>query len=173
MKQSGCIDMAYSPSTPDNAPNTVPWPPILFVTAALIGVCLHWLIPLGWATGATRFVLLMIGVLLVASAVALEIAAAMAFRKARTSIMPHRAATTLVTSGPFRFTRNPIYLGNTMLVAGAGLVFGVGWLPVAAIAAAVAVHFLAVLREERHLANIFGDEWQQYAQRVPRWVRLA
>jgi protein-S-isoprenylcysteine O-methyltransferase Ste14 len=173
MKQCGRINMANPSSSPDSPPNTVPWPPILFLTAALIGVCLHGLIPMGWAAGVTRFVLLMVGVLLMAAAVALEIAAALAFRKSRTSILPHRAATNLVTSGPFRFTRNPIYLGNTMLVAGAGLVFGVGWLLVAAIAAAVAVHFLAVLREERHLSITFGDEWRRYAERVPRWIGLA
>jgi protein-S-isoprenylcysteine O-methyltransferase Ste14 len=173
MKQFGRIKMANSSTAPHNAPNTVPWPPILFGTAAIVGVCLHWLIPLGWVAGASRFALLMVGVLLMAAAVALEISAALAFRKARTSILPHRAATNLVTSGPFQFTRNPIYLGNTMLVAGAGLVFGVGWLLVAAIAAAVAVHFLAVLREERHLSITFGDEWRRYAQRVPRWIGLA
>ncbi len=143
---------------------------MLFIAAAMAGLCLHWLIPLPWAAGNLREVLLLAGALLVAAAVALEVAAAVTFRKARTTILPHRAASHLITTGPFRFTRNPIYVGNTMLVAGVGLVFGVVWLLVAATLAAIAVHHLAVLREERHLADRFGEEWRQYAEAVPRWV---
>ncbi len=152
-------------------PNRIPWPPILYVAFALIGVALHWLLPLPWPGGAIKATLLVGGLFLIALAVALEIASVITFRKARTTILPHRAASELITGGPFRFTRNPIYVGNTALVFGVGLAFGVGWLMIAALLAAVAVHHLAVLREERHLSVAFGEAWRKYAEIVPRWVR--
>ncbi len=151
-------------------PNRIPWPPILFVIFAALGAALHWAMPLPWADGAVAAALSMAGVFFIAAAIALELAAVLAFRKAHTTILPHRAARALITGGPFRFTRNPIYVGNTMLVLGAALVFGVGWMVASAILAAVAVHHLAVRREEKHLAVTFGEAWRQYAERVPRWV---
>jgi protein-S-isoprenylcysteine O-methyltransferase Ste14 len=151
-------------------PNKIPWPPILFVVFAAIGVALHRAVPLPWPQGAIAAALLMVGLFFVAAAIALELAAVLAFRKARTTILPHRAATDLITGGPFRFSRNPIYVGNTLLVLGAALVFGVGWLVAAAFFAAVAVHYLAVLREEKYLSVAFGAAWRDYAARVPRWV---
>ena len=70
----------------------------------------------------------------------------------------------------FRYARNPIYVGNTLLVAGAGLVFGVAWLVPAALAGAWATEKLAIAREEAHLALRFGPAWQAYASRTPRWL---
>jgi protein-S-isoprenylcysteine O-methyltransferase Ste14 len=87
----------------------------------------------------------------------------------RANILPHRAATALVTSGPFALSRNPIYLGNTLLMTGAALLFGSLWLLAAALAAAVLVWALAIRREEVHLAAQFGDAWTEYTQRTRRW----
>ena len=94
----------------------------------------------------------------------------LAFRRHHTTVLPHRGATRLITDGPFRFSRNPIYVGNTLLVAGAGLVFGVAWLIPAALAGALATQKLAIEREEEHLARRFGADWAGYAARTPRWL---
>ena len=94
----------------------------------------------------------------------------LAFRRHRTTVLPHRGATRLITDGPFRFTRNPIYVGNTLLVAGLGFVLGVAWLMPAALLAAWATQKLAIEREERHLALRFGADWARYAARTPRWL---
>ena len=76
----------------------------------------------------------------------------------------------LITDGPFAQSRNPIYVGNTLLVAGAGLLFGVAWLIPAALAGAVLTQKLAIEREERHLAPRFGPAWEDYRARTPRWL---
>ena len=67
-------------------------------------------------------------------------------------------------------SRNPIYVANTLLVAGAGLLFGMVWLVIAALAAAVLTQKLAIEREERHLAARFGQAGTDYAARTPRWL---
>lgn len=151
-------------------PNTIPWPPIIYVGAAIMGVALHWSLPLPWTAGLPSLALAAIGLCLICAAIALEIATALMFRRHRTTIWPNRAASRLITEGPFSKSRNPIYLGNTLLVAGAGMLTGIGWLIVMALAAAVVVQKLAIEREERHLATRFGQQWHDYARRTPRWL---
>jgi protein-S-isoprenylcysteine O-methyltransferase Ste14 len=151
-------------------PNTIPWPPLLFAGAALLAVGLQALLPLPWPGGAWAAVLAVAGLFLGAAGLALDLATMLAFRRHNTTVLPHRGATRLITDGPFRFSRNPIYLGNTLLVTGAGLVFGVAWLIPAALAGALATRKLAIEREEEHLARRFGADWTRYAARTPRWL---
>ena len=91
-------------------------------------------------------------------------------RRHHANILPHRAATALVTTGVFALSRNPIYLGNTELVAGAALAFGNLWFLIFAFIAAAVVEIIAIRREEAHLARLFGAEWNAYAARTPRWI---
>jgi protein-S-isoprenylcysteine O-methyltransferase Ste14 len=153
-----------------NAPNRIPWPPILFLVAIFLALALHWQAALPWPGGVARFVLAAIGLCLIGAGLALDIAAFRLFRKHRTTILPNRAASSLITEGPFAKSRNPIYLGNTLLIFGAGLLFGIGWLLPTALAAAVAVQKLAIEREESHLEASFGALWRDYAAKTPRWL---
>jgi protein-S-isoprenylcysteine O-methyltransferase Ste14 len=151
-------------------PNRIPWPPIIYVVAAAIAVVLHWQLPLAWPQGAAMLLLAATGLCLICAAIALDIVTFFAFRRNRTTIMPNRGATALITDGPFAKTRNPIYLGNTMLVMGAGLLTGMLWLVLAGPLAAALVQKLAIEREERHLAARFGTAWKAYAANTPRWL---
>lgn len=151
-------------------PNTIPWPPLLYAGAALLALGLHWLAPLPWPGGAVAASLAVAGLFLMAAGIALDLATALAFRRHRTTVLPHRGATRLITDGPFRYSRNPIYVANTLLVAGGGLVSGIAWLIPAAFAAAVATRKMAIEREEAHLALRFGEDWRAYAARTPRWL---
>jgi protein-S-isoprenylcysteine O-methyltransferase Ste14 len=152
-------------------PNTIPWPPVIYLVAAASAVILHQAMPLPWLPdGALRIIAAGAGLCLICAAIALDITAMLAFRRHRTTILPHRSATALITEGPFARSRNPIYLGNTMLVFGAGLLLGIAWLLPAAFIAAAVVQKLAIAREERHLAGSFGRAWTEYAARTPRWL---
>jgi protein-S-isoprenylcysteine O-methyltransferase Ste14 len=91
-------------------------------------------------------------------------------RRRRANILPHRAATALVTTGPFAWSRNPIYLANGLLLLGLGGLFDNAWFFVAAPVAAFATDRLAIRREERHLAALFGAAWSVYVGRVRRWL---
>jgi protein-S-isoprenylcysteine O-methyltransferase Ste14 len=151
-------------------PNNIPWPPLVYAGAAAMAVALHFLWPLPWIGGGAGFAVSELGLAMIASAVLIDVLAVRAFRAHKTTIMPHRGASALITSGPFAYSRNPIYVGNTLLVAGAGLLFGVAWLIAAALVAAAIVQKLAIQREERHFAAKFGTDWQAYAARTPRWI---
>ncbi len=154
----------------EDRPNTLPWPPMIYIAAAALAVLLHWLVPLPWLPDPLREFLFAVGWLVVAGAVAIDVAAMRAMRRARTTIMPHKGANHMVTGGPFSFTRNPIYLGNTMLMVGIGLIAGIAWFVLLAPVAALATTKLAIAREERHLEARFGKKYRDYAKKVRRWI---
>jgi protein-S-isoprenylcysteine O-methyltransferase Ste14 len=151
----------------NDRPNRIPWPPVIYLTAALVGMGLNRVLPLTWPE--VRWLAVAGGVLALA-ALCWDILAMLTFARHKANILPHRAATALITSGPFAVSRNPIYLGNTLLVLGAGIYFGNGWLVGLAFVAAAITQKLAIEREERHMAAKFGDAWVLYTQSVRRWI---
>ena len=151
-------------------PNRIPWPPILLLAMIALGIGLQWLIPLAWINGLAALEATAMGVTMIVAAFAIDIWAAIVFRNHKTTIMPHRPSARLVTHGPFRFSRNPIYVGNLMVVAGLGLVLSNWWLLILTPVLGFALHRLAIKGEERHLEALFDDQWQDYKTRVRRWI---
>lgn len=154
----------------ETRPNTLPWPPIVYVAAVAAAIVLNWLVPLPWIPGPLGELLFAVGWLVVGGALAIDITAMRTMARAKTTIMPHRGSDHLVTSGPFSFTRNPIYLGNTMLMIGIGLIAGIVWFILLAPVAALVTQKLAIEREERHLEMRFGKKYRDYAKKVRRWI---
>jgi protein-S-isoprenylcysteine O-methyltransferase Ste14 len=155
---------------PQDRPNRIPWPPLIYLAAAIGGLVAEVNYPLPWVTGGTATALQVLGAILGIGALAIDVIAAKTFAHHQTTILPHKAATTLITSGPYAWSRNPIYLGNTLLVLGAGLYFGKLWLVILAPVAAIITQKLAIEREEKHLAQKFGQQWSDYASKVRRWL---
>jgi len=152
-------------------PNTIPWPPLIYAGAAVLALVLHHAAPLpAWWVGAHWPAVRLLGVALMVGGVVLDLWAMFTMWRARANIMPHRAATALVSHGPFAWSRNPIYLGNTCLLLGAGLAFAIAWFIPAALLAAALASRLAIVREEAHLNARFGHEWRDYRLRVKRWL---
>jgi protein-S-isoprenylcysteine O-methyltransferase Ste14 len=93
-----------------------------------------------------------------------------AFRRARTTANPYGESTAIITDGPFRFTRNPLYVTLALFYIAAAFVLNsplaVTTLPLALLL----VHHGVILREERYLAHRFGDEYARYKARVRRWL---
>jgi protein-S-isoprenylcysteine O-methyltransferase Ste14 len=151
-------------------PNRLPWPPIIYLAAIAVSVALGLLFPLPWISAPLSDILFAAGWLLVAAMVALDFSAMRTMARAKTTIMPNKASEHLVTTGAFSFTRNPIYLGNTLLMLGVGLITGIAWFLPLAFVAAFATQKLAIEREERHLEARFGKKYRDYAKRVRRWI---
>jgi protein-S-isoprenylcysteine O-methyltransferase Ste14 len=147
-------------------PNIVPWPPLIYLSVATIALLLHRVAPWRLLSGADGHIP---GIFLAGCGFALDVWAMFVMMNARVNILPHRPAGGLVSWGPFAFTRNPIYLGNTIAIFGIGVAFS-GWFLLAAPLAAIIVHHLAILREEEHLKSRFGIAWVAYSSRVPRWI---
>jgi len=148
----------------ENAPNSLPWPPMIFGGLVIAGLGLHHMQPI--ALSAT---LTWPGYAVLAAGIMLDIWAMATMARARTNILPHRAADKLVTSGPFAHMRNPIYVGNTIATFGLGLALQNGWLLIATPLAAITVHKMAVVREQVHLRGKFGEAWTDYAAKAKAW----
>lgn len=110
------------------------------------------------------------GVALIGAGLGLMLWAGLAFRRARTTIVPHRAPSALVESGPYARTRNPIYLADLMILAGWALALGApaALLLLAPLWSVLSARF--VLKEEAVLAAHLGPAYGAYRARVPRWI---
>ncbi len=83
---------------------------------------------------------------------------------------PARPTTSLVTDGPYQYSRNPIYLSFAALGLGSGLLLNSWWVVGPVPVAMVALHFLVVLREERYLETVIGHQYVEYRKSVRRWL---
>jgi protein-S-isoprenylcysteine O-methyltransferase Ste14 len=148
-------------------PNVLPWPPMIYLASALAAYALGKVYSLEFVHD---HVFIIFGTIITFVGFALDLWAMVVMWRARTNILPHRGADSLIDSGPFRFTRNPIYLGNTVVMMGVSFYFDNGWFLLLGLVAAILVDHLAIRREEIHLAKRFGDEWRNYSTRTPRWL---
>ncbi|HEX2843535.1 isoprenylcysteine carboxylmethyltransferase family protein [Hyphomicrobium sp.] len=88
----------------------------------------------------------------------------------RTTFLPDKAATHLVTDGPYRFRRNPIYIADILILFGLAEITQNIWFVILAAPFALLVTWLAILPEERHLEDQFGDAYRDYKARTRRWI---
>lgn len=144
-------------------------PPLLYVAGIAAGWALDRWRPLpiadGWSLGRAA-----VAVVCFAAFAALSVAAFALFRRNRTSIIPNRPATALVTEGPYRFTRNPMYVSLAALYVGVTMALN-SWWPLALLPIVVlAVDRMVIAREERYLADAFPSEYKAYRARVRRWI---
>lgn len=151
-------------------PNRLPWPPLIYLAAIAASIVLHLLYPLPFIGPPLSDILFAGGGLLIIGVVAIDFSAIRTLRRAKTTVMPHRGSEHLVTEGPFSFSRNPIYLANTMLMFGAGLMSQIVWFFPLGLIAAFLTQKLAIEREERHLEIRFGKRYRDYTKRVRRWI---
>lgn len=93
-----------------------------------------------------------------------------ALRRAGTSPNPRRPTTALVVTGPYRFTRHPLYLSMAVVYAGAALAANVVWVLVLLPFAMATVQRGSMMREERYMEEKFGDEYRAYAAGARRWI---
>jgi protein-S-isoprenylcysteine O-methyltransferase Ste14 len=150
----------------DNPGVRVP-PPVLYALAVLVGYLLNQRWPLRISGGASVQALawLLAGVWL-----ALTVSSIGNFRRSRTSIVPIRPATTLVIAGPYRFTRNPMYVGLAVLTVALGLFLDSWWPIVLLVPVLFVVRAFVIAPEERYLERRFGADYVAYTQRVRRWL---
>lgn len=142
-------------------------PPFFFVTAIAAGLLVHRVVPLPLGGGATRVLLAWT---CVAAFAGLLAAAFTSFWRRRTTVIPNRAANALVVAGPYRFTRNPMYVAMTLLTTAVGLWMNTWWILLLLIPALVVIDRYVIAREEAYLRRRFGADYEAYIERVPRWL---
>jgi len=158
------------PDTGDN-PGVVMLPPYIFLIALVLAIGLEFLVPIAFLPPPGPLsVLTLLGIVLIAAGLLLAIWGNRTFVAAGTNVPPSRPALQLVTHGPYRFTRNPMYVGMLLVLAGLTVGFSLEWGLAVWIGFALALHFGVILREERYLTRKFGDDYTRFAARTRRYV---
>jgi protein-S-isoprenylcysteine O-methyltransferase Ste14 len=143
-------------------------PPLAWGLAVIAGLALNWLVPLpflpvdlpaGW-----------LGVMVFGFALALFAWAIVMMTRSGTNVPTNQPTTTIVGSGPYRFTRNPIYLGMFLGLIGLAIAFDTLWLLLMLVPFALVIRYGVVAREEAYLDRKFGEVYRSYRSRVRRWL---
>lgn len=159
-----------TPAPVADSPRVLVPPPLIYLGLVALAIQLEpeagWSFA-GFLGGGTRSAL---GVALLAPGLLLDLWALALFLRARTSALPFQPATAMVARGPYRLTRNPMYLGLTLSVLGAALLMDRPAIALGGLAAALVVDRLVIPREERYLEARFGAMYLDFKRRVRRWI---
>jgi len=155
------------PDVKNDVAGVVAPPPQIFGGAIAGGLLLHAIRPLPAPPKAVGRPL---GAALVVAAVALFGSAVARQRRAGTNVETSKPTTALVTDGPYRLSRNPIYLAFTLFTTGVGLLAANGWILTLLPPTIAVVQRGVIEREERYLARRFGDDYERYRASVRRWL---
>ena len=148
--------------------NAIVRPPLAWALAVVIGLGLDWLYSLPFVPASLPAP--WIGGIVFAAAVALAVWSIVTIRRAGTAVETVKPTTAIVSNGPFRFTRNPIYLGMIIGQIGLAIAFNSLWLLITLVPFYFLIRYGVVAREEAYLERKFGRQYLDYKDRVRRWV---
>jgi protein-S-isoprenylcysteine O-methyltransferase Ste14 len=146
------------------------FPPGVYLAGLVIGYILQWLWPLPILPGSGDPIVRIVGAALALAGIALMLLAVATFRRAGTSPNPTVATSALAVEGPYRFTRNPMYLGLALLLAGIAGIGNALWPLLSLIPVVAVIQTQVIEREERYLEAKFGAAYRDYRSRVRRWL---
>jgi protein-S-isoprenylcysteine O-methyltransferase Ste14 len=141
---------------------------VLVVSVVAIGWLAGRIYPLPWP-GLDDLPARLIGYGLGAAGIALVAWALVTLYRAGTTVRPDHGADRLVTDGPFRYRRHPVYMGDVLILLGLAELTHNIWFAILAPVFALAVFRLAIVPEERHLEERFGQAYRDYKERTRRW----
>lgn len=148
-------------------PGVIAKPPKIYLASIVAGAALEWIRPLPFAPPGSEPWL---GLALLAAGIGLMAWAMRQFAQAKTNVPTDLPATTIVTSGPYRWSRNPIYVSLTLIHLGIACWVNGGWLLVSLALTLVVMVYGVIRREERYLEAKFGETYRAYRKEVRRWL---
>jgi len=144
-------------------------PPLVYLGFTVLGIIFRYaLFPLGLSEHLLTYRLVGIAILLIG--LSPVISARILFARSGQSPIPWKPTPELLFQGPYQFTRNPMYVGLTLIQFGLGLALNNLWISVLAPVSLLVVHFLAVLPEEKYLSEKFGNSYRVYLTKVRRYL---
>ena len=142
-------------------------PPLLLVLPIVASLVLEWLVPTSFVHGALRWIL---GAIFFLTGLALNVSGFVTQKRAGTDPIPFNPSTRIVSHGPYRFSRNPMYIGLALWTLGIAFLVDCAWMLLAVPIGLVLIDRLVITREECYLERKFGEEYLSYKRRVRRWI---
>lgn len=142
-------------------------PPLIYFLSLLIGLVFGFFIAYPFLPS---LIAIPLGALLFVLGIALLTSGSRALAKAGTPVVPSEPTKTIVTSGPYRFTRNPLYLGFTLIYLGVTFGFNSTAALILLVPTLLVIERGVIHREERYLERKFGEQYTSYKKKVRRWV---
>jgi protein-S-isoprenylcysteine O-methyltransferase Ste14 len=142
-------------------------PPLVYLASILVGALVQYAAPLPFLP---RRLALPLGASIVVVAIALFTSAVVKFRAAGTPVPARKPTTAIVDAGPYRFSRNPIYLAFSLLQLGIAIWANSLWLLATLVVAVALMHLFVIPTEEQYLERRFGSQYLEYKASVRRWL---
>jgi protein-S-isoprenylcysteine O-methyltransferase Ste14 len=156
-------------TTAADNPGVIAFPPLIWAVGAVISALIHFLIFRVPITDNYR-ISVVCGIMLVILAPTLAISALVTMKRAGTNVDPDKPALMIVRGGPYRFTRNPMYLALCLLQVALGFFLN-DWITLLfVVPLALILHYGVILREERYLEAKFGEPYLELKRNVRRWL---
>ncbi len=155
------------PATVRDNPGVIAPPPLIFLGFLLLGLVLDALWPLAILPDVTQYLL---GIVLFGLGIGLSVTCIAHLRRLGTDFRTHKPTSTLVTDGPYRVSRNPIYIALSLAHIGIAVAVDSPWMLAMLIPALAVVRVGVIAREERYLEAKFGDDYRRYRASVRRWL---
>jgi protein-S-isoprenylcysteine O-methyltransferase Ste14 len=155
-------------SDPTDTANVIIRPPIAWALAVFAGLALQWVVSLPFMPASVPAS--WVGGMVFVLALALVAWAIATIARAGSNVPTNMPTTTVVLTGPYDFTRNPIYLGMFLGLVGLAIAFDSFWLLGTLVLFALVIRYGVVAREEAYLERKFGDDYRHYRVRVRRWL---
>lgn len=151
---------------PDNPKIRVP-PPLIFLFFFFLGTGLNRIYPLHFLEGSFKWFLFLafLGI-----AVFLASYSFFLFKKSKTEVLPWKPASALVIQGPYKYTRNPMYLSFVLMGISLSIYFSNAWILILMVPFAWVIDRYAIKKEEEYLKRRFGKVYLDYQKKVRRWI---
>lgn len=147
-------------------PGVIAPPPLIFAIMLAMGLLLQRFFPKKFLP---RRIGITPGTMCIGFAIGLTLSGFQAMRNAHTNVDPRQPATTVVTEGPFRYTRNPLYLSLMLVYTGIAFLTNALWVILLLPVLLLVMLYGVIKREERYLERKFGEQYLSYKARVRRW----
>jgi len=142
-------------------------PPIIYIIFILLGFILSYFWPV---TVLPRGLGNIVGIVVIVLSILIMPFVLIRFKRNETTFDVRKSATTLITDGPYKYSRNPTYVSLTLLHLGVGIFFNSFWVLLLAMPTVLVINFWIIRKEERYLQEKFGDAYEIYKDRVRKWI---
>ncbi len=151
----------------DDTAGVIAPPPLIYLAALLVGLAIDYVWPAAFLPATVQYIA---GGTLIVAGLAVALTATRLFTKAGTNFRPDRPSTALVLAGPYRYSRNPMYVSLTMTHLGIAIAIDSLWLIAMVVPALIVLSIGVIAREELYLEAKFGEAYGNYKSRVRRWL---